>query len=111
MSVGKSGGQSDAEEPGLRGLSGLELQHDLYLAIRDTEVWPAVADVFRRAGAALHSLQFQRHAEGCSVRCRLKQLSSDRARDLAATLIESGLARQAHVEHLMLTKAATERAP
>ena len=99
------------DEPQLGGLSGLELQHDLYLAIPDAAVWPAVTDLVKRAGADLHSLQLQRQGEGFAARCRLKRLSSDHARRLAGALLDQGFARQASVEHLMLTKAATERAP
>jgi hypothetical protein len=99
------------EEPQLGGLTGLELQHDLYLAIADVTIWSAVTDLVERAGAQLQSLQLQRQGDGFTARCRLKQLSADSARSLAGALLDSGLARQASVEHLMLARAGAERAP
>lgn len=86
-------------------LSGLELQHDLYLTVSDWAAWNDVSERLAGAGAELHSLQVSRQGAGFSVRCRIKKLSSPDARALTESFLHAGLAQSASVEHLMLTRA------
>ncbi len=92
-----------SDEASLCGLAGLELQHDFYLTLQDARAWSTVADKLDGAGGQLHSLQLHRLADGFSARARVKELSSENARELAALLLENGVAKRASVEHLMLT--------
>lgn len=98
----------DAQSSGTEGVSRsrLELHHDLYLVLREWGSWAAVAEALSCAGAELQSLQLLRQGENWSGRCRLKNVSSEEVRQLSSMLIDSGVARQASVEHLMLRRAA-----
>ncbi len=91
-------------EPEFGALPGLELQHDLYLTVRDDsdgqEVWRRLAE----AGAELQSLQIIRQDEAFSLRCRIKSVSSDAARGFCAKLIVDDIAQFSSVEHLMLAR-------
>jgi hypothetical protein len=94
--------QIPPEERQLAGLSGLELLHDFQLALPHLAAWGSVAEAFRCAGAELQSVQLSRQTVGYSGRCRIKSVTSEDARRLSGLLIESGVASQASVEHLML---------
>ena len=89
-------------EPGPGALSGLELQHDFYLVLPTWQSWDAVAEALNCAGAEVQSLQFLRQPEGYAGRCQVKSVTSEDARRISGMLIESGVARQSSVEHLML---------
>lgn len=91
-----------AAAPGNSALSGLELLHDVYLVLPNLAAWGAVAEALNFAGAELQSLQLLRQGEGFSGRCRLKRVSAEEARRISGMLIETGVAHQAKVEHLML---------
>ncbi len=95
---------SAANDHDLGALAGLDLQHDFYLTLTDWTVWDAVSNRLVESGAQLQSLQISRQGEGFSARCRLKSLSSEAARGLSGRLLDSGLAQQASVEHLMLAR-------
>lgn len=110
MNVCEPGSRVDATaEIEAGGLAGLELQHDLYLALPDWRAWEAVSGRLTSAGAELQSLQISRQGEGFSARCRLKQLSSEAARGLSDRLLDDGLAQRASVEHLMLAATTAGR--
>jgi hypothetical protein len=83
-------------------LPGLELQHDFYLLLPNWKSWTAVAEALSAAGGEVLSLQLLRQREGYGGRCRVRSVSSEEARLVSAKLIESGIAQQASVEHLML---------
>lgn len=85
-------------------LSGLELQHDLYLTVNDWAAWNGVSQRLIAAGAEIHSLQVSRQSAGFSVRCRIKSVSSPAARALSDGFLTERLAQSASVEHLMLTR-------
>jgi len=110
MSIAEGPCSAIAEEPLVSALSGLELQHDLYLALPSSAAWGAVAEALCAVGAELQSLQLLRQSEGYSARCRVKSVTSEAARRISGILLESGVARHASVEHLML-RTAGERAP
>lgn len=95
--------QPDAD-PDLGGLSGLELQHDLYLTLGNWTAWNEVSARLAGAGAELQSLQISRQNDVFAVRCRLKGLSSEAVRGLSGGLLDQGLAQGASVEHLMLSR-------
>ncbi|MEZ5959007.1 MAG: hypothetical protein R3C30_01080 [Hyphomonadaceae bacterium] len=86
-------------------LSGLELQHDFYLTVGDWSAWHDVSARLVGAGVELHSLQVSRQNGGLSVRCRIKKVSSEGARELSNALLNEGLAQSSTVEHLMLARA------
>ncbi|WP_158766907.1 hypothetical protein [Terricaulis silvestris] len=50
------------------------------------------------------ALQLARSDGGFDVRCRLKQVSAQSARDLLNTLLDDGLAERGSIEHLVLAK-------
>jgi hypothetical protein len=106
MSTANATPQTTAGDAGLGGLSGLELWHDLYVVLPNWFAWGAVAEALSCAGAELQSVQLLHQPGGFSGRCRLRNVSSEEARRLPALLIESGVARQASVEHLMLRAGA-----
>lgn len=110
MSVCKYGLGETSADADFGALPGLELQHDLYLTVRD---WTDGQEVWRRlahAGADLQSLQISRQEEVFSLRCRIKRVSSDAARSLCASLRDDGVAQNSSVEHLMLARSQA-RAP
>lgn len=94
------------EEPALGGLAGLDLQHDLHLSVSDWTSWTSVTSLLHSLGAEVLSLQLGRMEGGFSLRCRLRRLSAEAARGLIGTLLDSGVADRASVEHLMLSKKA-----
>lgn len=89
---------------------GLELLHDVYLVLPSLASWSAVAEALNHAGAELQSVQLLRQGDTYSGRCRLKHVSAEDARGISLKLIETGVARQSSVEHLMLRQTA-ERTP
>lgn len=95
-----------ASEPQAGGLSGLELLHDVYLVLPNLASWDAVSEALRAVGAELQSLQLLRKGDEYSGRCRLRGVSAEEARRISGVLIETGVARQASVEHLMLRQPA-----
>lgn len=99
----------NAAEDWPTGLKGLELQHDVQISLRDWGDWAGVAAHVRELGADLHGLQLTRCTDGFSARCRLKDISSDAARGLVQTLLTSGVAERASVEHLMLARGGDAR--
>jgi len=99
-----------ASEPHGEALFGLELFHDVYLVLPSLASWSAVAEALNHAGAELQSVQLLRQGDAYSGRCRLKRVSAEEARGISVRLIETGVARQCSVEHLMLRQAA-ERTP
>lgn len=90
-------------------LSGLELFHDVYLVLPSLASWSAVAEELNHAGAELQSVQLLRQGDSYSGRCRLKRVSAEDARGISLRLIETGVAQQSSVEHLMLRQQ--ERTP
>lgn len=98
-------------EPDFGGLSGLELQHDLYLTLGEWTAWNEVSSRLVAAGAELQNLQISRQNEAFSVRCRLKGLSSEAVRGLSGGLLDNGVAQCASVEHLMLARAWAGQTP
>jgi hypothetical protein len=87
-------------------LAGVELQHDLNLAIEKWTDWSAIAERVSALGAEVHALQLARADGGFSVRCRLKRVSADAARALTYSLLDEGVAVRGSVEHLVLTARA-----
>lgn len=98
------------EDSALADLPGVEFQHDLRLAVRNWAAWTAVSERFSGAGADVLALQVARSDGGFDVRCRLKQVSAQSARDLLNTLLDDGLAHRGSIEHLVLPKRAAEAA-
>ncbi|WP_395648270.1 hypothetical protein [Terricaulis sp.] len=95
----------------LTDLAGVELQHDLHLAIRDWTAWSAISDRLSAAGADIYALQLFRGAGGFNVRCRLERVSDVVARTLIDTLLRDGIVERGDVEHLLLaTRDAGEGA-
>lgn len=104
MSVCEYGLGEASADADFGALPGLELQHDLYLTVRN---WSDGQEIWRRlshAGADLQSLQISRQEEAFSVRCRVKRVSSDAVRTLCAGLLDDGVAQLSSVEHLMLAR-------
>jgi hypothetical protein len=99
-----------SEDAALADLPGVEFQHDVHLAVRDWTAWTAVSERLSCAGADVLALQVARSGGGFDVRCRLKQVSAQSARDLLNTLLDDGLADRGSIEHLVLPKRATEAA-
>lgn len=87
-------------------LAGLDQEHDLHLALADWASWASVTELLQGAGADVQSLQLARSGATFSVRCRLRQLTAERARELTDTLLDTGLAQRASVEHLVMAKRA-----
>lgn len=106
MSTTESGPPLTINDAALAGLSGLELWHDLYVVLPNWLAWGAVAEALSCAGAELQSVQLLRQPGGFAGRCRLRRVSSEDARRIADLLLESGVARNASVEHLMLRAEA-----
>ena len=98
------------EDAALADLSGVEFQHDVHLAVRDWTALTAVSERLSRAGADVLALQVARSGGGFDVRCRLKQVSAQSARDLLNTLLDDGIAERGSIEHLVLAKSAVEAA-
>lgn len=98
-----------AAEPQGLALSGLELFHDVYLVLPSLASLSAVAEALNHAGAELQSVQLLRQGDSYSGRCRLRRVSAEDARGISLHLIETGVAQQSSVEHLMLRQA--ERTP
>ena len=98
------------EDAALADLSGVEFQHDVHLAIRDWTAWTAVSERLSGAGADVLALQLARSDGGFDVRCRLKQVSAQSARDLLNTLLDDGIAERGSIEHLVLAKRVAEAA-
>ena len=99
------------EDTKLGGLAGLDLQHDLHVVLSDWTGWTPVTALLQGLGAEVQSLQLARLESGFSARCRLREISVDAARSIPGALIDSGVARHASVEHLMLSKHAAGVAP
>lgn len=100
-----------SNEPQTGGLAGLDLQHELHVVLSDWTGWTPVTALLQGLGAEVQSLQLARVESGFSARCRLRHISVDDARTIPGTLIDSGVARHASVEHLMLSKQAAGIAP
>jgi len=83
---------------------GLELSHDMQFLLAEWGAWERIAHRLHIAGAEFHALSMTRQADGVYARCRVKRLSSQRARAICDEVRDSGLARQAQVEHLMLAR-------
>lgn len=94
--------RTNVAELEIGGLAGLELQHDIYLTLPDWRGWEEVSSALSAAGADVQTVQISRQPEGFSVRCRFKRVSSETARNLSGQFLDTGLARNASVEHLML---------
>lgn len=90
------------EEPALEALKGLNLQHELQLSIEDWRAWTSITELLKKLGAEVDNLQLVRIGAGYSVRCRLNGVSEHAARTLTHTLLDSGLAERASVEHLVV---------
>lgn len=99
-----------SEDAALADLPGVEFQHDVHLAVRDWTVWAAVSERLSCAGADVHALQVTRSGGGFELRCRLKQVSAQSARDLVNTLLDEGIAERGSIEHLVLAKRGAEAA-
>lgn len=95
-----------SRDPDVAALRGLDLQHDLYLSLRDWRAWNAVSARLIDAGADLLNIQIHRQGEAFSVRCRFKGLASEAARAFSAGLLDEGVATRAQVEHLLLARGA-----
>lgn len=93
------------EDAALGDLRGVEIQHDLHLAVRDWNAWTAVSERLSSAGADIHALQLARNDRGFSVRCRLTRVSPEAVRALTTALLDEGIAERGEVEHLVLAKA------
>jgi len=89
------------------GLPGLDLLHEMHFSLGDWTQLAALAEKFREAGAEIQSLTFDRRPEAVMARCRVRGISSSRARSIAFDLAEAGLIlAPASVEHLMLARSA-----
>jgi hypothetical protein len=95
-----------AGPPALTDLAGVQLQHDLHLAVRDWTAWSAISERLSAAGADVFALQLGRSEGGFSVRCRVEGVSEAFARTLIETLVAEGVAQRGDVEHLLLTSRA-----
>lgn len=98
------------EDAALADLSGVELEHDVHLAVRDWTAWTTVSERLSGVGADVLALQVARSDGGLDVRCRLKQVSAQSARDLVNTLLDDGVAERGSIEHLVLAKRGAEAA-
>lgn len=94
------------EETAWADLAGVDIQHDLHLALRDWTAWSAIAERLASAGADVQSLQLARSEDGVSVRCRLNRVTPQSARALIGSLLDEGIAERGGVEHLVLPKHA-----
>lgn len=98
------------EDAALADLPGVEFQHDVHLAVPTWTALTAVSERLSGAGADVLALQVARSDGGFDVRCRLKQVSAQSARDLVNTLLDDGLAERGSIEHLVLAKRGAEAA-
>jgi hypothetical protein len=97
-----------SEDAALADLQGVEFQHDVHLAVRDWAAWTTVSERFSCAGVDVLALQLARSGGGFDVRCRLKQVSAQSARDLVNALLDDGVAQRGSIEHLVLAKRGAE---
>jgi hypothetical protein len=100
-----------SEDAAFAGLQGVEFQHDVHLTVRDWTAWTAVSERLFSAGADVHALQLSRSNGGFDVRCRLKQVSAQSARDLLNALLDDGVAERGAIEHLVLPTRGAGAAP
>lgn len=93
-------------EYALDDLPGVEIQHDLFLALPDLTAWSAIAERLSAARAEVRALQIAPDGDGLGLRCRLTRIASEQARALVSDLLETGVARRGQVEHLLLATGA-----
>lgn len=83
-------------------IPGLELSHDLDFVLHDWNSWGAFEGQLTARGGRVHSLTMRRQSTGVLVRCRVRGISANQAREVGAWLGANELAANVSVEHLML---------
>jgi len=94
-----SGGEEDWRLPGL------ELQHDIQIALKDWASLAPITEGLAAFGADVRSLSLNRRADAFVLRCRVTSISAARAREFVNGLADVADGA-ASVEHLMLARAA-----
>jgi hypothetical protein len=84
-------------------LPGLELMHDFQISLAHWSRVGAIVDSLREADAEVQALSLTQHPNAVALRCRVRAISTRRARSLADAFC-GGHAISASVEHLLLAK-------
>lgn len=94
-------------EVALDDLPGVEIQHDLFLALPDLTAWSAIAARLSAVSAEVRALHIAPDGDGLGLRCRLTRVAPAQVRALVSDLLDTGVVRRGQVEHLLLAAGAT----